>query len=97
MVKRFRLIAGPNGSGKSTLVRWLGDVAASFRFLLDTGWGDFHAVYKAHRDFFRMLPASREKRKAVHPSAQISGIYPGNLVFDYFFFGKKTFRQLKKF
>ena len=78
-------------------VRWLGDVAASFRFLLSTGWGDFHAVYKAHRDFFRMLPESRKKRKAIHPSMHIDGVYPGKLVFEYFFFRKKTFRQLKNF
>ncbi|MBP5613164.1 MAG: glycosyltransferase family 2 protein [Bacteroidales bacterium] len=78
-------------------VRWIGDVAASFRFLLSTGWGDFHAVYKAHRAFFRMLPDTRKKRALLTPARRISCLYPGRLVFDYFLFGKKKFGQLKKF
>jgi hypothetical protein len=75
------------------LVRWIGDIAASFRFLISTGWGDFHAVYKAHRAFFRMLPAFRKKRRLIHPT-DAPPLYRGNLVFDYFLFRKKTFRQL---
>ena len=77
------------------LVRWIGDVAASFRFLLSTGWGDFHAVYKAHRAFFRMLPESREKRRMIRPSDR-PALYPGSIVLDYFLFGRKRFSQLKK-
>ena len=79
------------------IVRWIGDVAASFSFLLNTGWGDFHAVYKAHRAFFRMLPESRRKRRSNPPSGKITCMYPGRIVFDYFLFRKKTFSKLKKF
>ena len=79
------------------IVRWIGDVAASFSFLLSTGWGDFHAVYKAHRAFFRMLPESRRKRRSNPPSGIITCMYPGRIVFDYFLFRKKTFSKLKKF
>jgi len=78
------------------IIRWIGDVAASFRFLLSTGWGDFHAVYKAHRAFLRMLPECRKKRGLIRPDGNVSCLYPGNLVFDYFLFGRKRFSQLKK-
>ncbi|MBO4282488.1 MAG: glycosyltransferase family 2 protein [Bacteroidales bacterium] len=78
------------------LVRWIGDVTASFRFLLSTGWGDFHAVYRAHRAFFRLLPETRKKREKINHSRSTEGIYQGNLVFDYFLFGKKTYRQLSR-
>ena len=78
-------------------IRWLGDAAASFRFLLSTGWGDFHAVYKAHRAFFRMLPESRKKRRGTRHDNPLSALYPGSIVLDYFLFGKKRFSQLKKF
>ena len=77
-------------------IRWLGDAAASFRFLLSTGWGDFHAVYKAHRAFFRMLPESRKKRKGTRHDNPLSALYPGSIVLDYFLFGRKRFSQLKK-
>jgi hypothetical protein len=77
-------------------IRWLGDAAASFRFLLSTGWGDFHAVYKAHRAFFRMLPESRKKRKETRHDNPLSALYPGSIVLDYFLFGRKRFSQLKK-
>ena len=77
-------------------IRWLGDAAASFRFLLSTGWGDFHAVYKAHRAFFRMLPENRKKRKETRHDNPLSALYPGSIVLDYFLFGRKRFSQLKK-
>ncbi len=75
-------------------VRWASDVLAAFRFLTDTGWGDFHAVFKAHRAFFRMLPKTREKRRLIRPKGNISCMYQGNLVVDYYLKGKRHFSDL---
>ena len=75
-------------------LRWFSDFIAAIRFLTDSGWGDFKAVFKAHWAFFRMLPQTRQKRKRIHPSANISCIYHGHIVIDYFLKGSRKFSQL---
>lgn len=75
-------------------LRWVSDVTAAFRFLLDSGWGDCKAVFKAHRDFLRMLPQTREKRARINPPDTIRDIYQGHIVIDYFLKGIHTFSKL---
>lgn len=76
------------------LLRWLCDIIAAVRFLLDSGWGDFKAVFKAHLDFYRMLPQTGQKRKEINPANNISCVYKGYIVIDYFLKGIHTFSGL---
>ncbi len=71
------------------------DVVASLKFLIEGGWGDFFAVWRAHAHFFRKLPSLRKKRKAIRPT-KVSRIYRHNIVIDYFLFQRRYFTQLNK-
>ena len=76
--------------------RLLSDLIAALHFLTDTGWQDFHAVFKAHRDFIRMLPKTRQKRKQTNPGGNTGCMYRGHIVWDYYLRKIHTFSQLDK-
>ncbi len=69
------------------------DGVASVKFLFDGGIMDFYAVLKAHWNFFSKIPMLRRQRK-LQTITDVSCVYTGNLVNEYFLKGKKTFREL---
>lgn len=71
------------------------DAIAAFKFLFDGGIQDFYAVIKAHVYFYRTYLRHRKKRKAIH-HCQVSQIYRGNLVLEYFIKGRHFFNDLPK-
>lgn len=74
-------------------VRFPLDGLAAFKFLLDGGFGDFYAVLRAHIQFYKSFRNLRKKRKTVHQH-QVSCIYIGHLLIDYFIRRKTTFPEL---
>ncbi len=75
------------------LTRLLLDMVASFKFLVEGGWGDFFAVVRAHAHFYRKQRALRIKRRAIHPK-HVSRIYQRNIVIEYFIRNRQTFDSL---
>lgn len=82
------------------IFRLILDGVAAFKFLFDGQPKHFFAVIKAHFSFYYFLPSTLEKRKKLKQipcfKFNISQIYNGNVVYEYFLKGKKTFNQLKK-
>lgn len=74
-------------------IRLILDAVAGLRFLIDSGWGDFAAVIKAHLSFYRSLPQLRKKRRAVHPK-EVGQIYQRSIVFDHYLKRRSRFSEL---
>jgi GT2 family glycosyltransferase len=70
------------------------DAIASVKFLIDGGLGDFMAVLKAHMSFYANFNKLHRKRK--NPNSHISGIFHGNIVWEYYVLRKHTFKELSK-
>lgn len=75
-------------------LRYLLDIVASVKFLLGGNAQEMKAVFQAHKDFRKWKPALKERRSRLNPH-EVSCIYQGNLLVDYYFCGKKTFDRLK--
>lgn len=71
------------------------DGVASFKFLIEGGWGDFFAVLRAHAHFYRKIPTLRAKRRKINPQA-VSRVYKKNIVVEYFLKRKMTFDRFDK-
>lgn len=71
---------------------WLDRVAA-FKFLLEGHKGEYQAVRKAHEEYRSWKPALRAKREAIKPK-QVSCVYRGPLLVDYYLLGRKHFSDL---
>jgi GT2 family glycosyltransferase len=76
-------------------MRLLLDYVAAFKFLLCGGWGDFKAVLKARRDYYRMracFSGDRERNLAltVAPQEETAPF----LLWRYYARGKKRFSSL---
>ena len=69
------------------------DMVAAVRFLLDSGWGDFAAVFKAYYAFYGSLRRHRRKRNRT-PHRKVSQTYNKSIVFDYYIRRKKLFSDL---
>jgi GT2 family glycosyltransferase len=76
------------------IARFFLDLTASLKFLIDGGVRHFIAVSRAHIGFYFSLRKNHLKRKKIK-HIKVSKIYLGNIAFDHFLFGKKTFKQLK--
>ena len=74
-------------------LRWLLDLVAALKFLLQGHTKECSAVFQAHRDFRSWKPALRAQRQALQPH-EVSCIYSKNLLLSYYFNGKKTYSQL---
>lgn len=72
--------------------RFILDGIASFKFLIDGGLKDFMAVVKAHFSFYANFNKMRRKRKNIQ--SQTTGIFHGNIVWEYYVLRKKTFKEL---
>jgi GT2 family glycosyltransferase len=74
--------------------RFLLDAIASFKFLLDGGFQDLWAVVRAHSSFWGTIGTTLHKRWKTN-RLPVNHVYKGNIVFDYFILGIRTFNQLK--
>jgi len=74
-------------------LRFVLDFVASVRFLFDSGWGDFAAVFKAYYSFYGSLRKNRKKRNDT-PHRKVSQTYNKSIVFDYYIRKKKVFSDL---
>ncbi len=71
------------------------DGVAALKFLVSAGFADFVAVFKAHLHFYMNLRRDKGKRSSLS-NYYVSGIYKGNLVYQHYIKGVKTFSQLKR-
>lgn len=69
------------------------DWIAAFKFLFESGWGDFEAIFRAHFDFFRNLGKWRSKRKKIRKQ-EVKQMYQKSIVMQYYLRGKKEFSKL---
>lgn len=76
-------------------LRYLLDIVASLKFLLGGNAKEMKAVFQAHKDFRQWKPALKECRSLLNPH-EVSCIYQGNLLVDYYLRGKKTFDKLNE-
>jgi GT2 family glycosyltransferase len=76
------------------LLRLVLDYVAALKFLLERKPKEFQAVFQAHRDYRRRKPGLRLKREALRPR-QVSCIYRGHLLLDFYLRGKKHFSTLE--
>lgn len=74
-------------------LRMLLDGIAALKFLTEGHPKELQAVWQAHRDFRRWHPVLREKRARLTPH-EVSCIYKGNLLMDYYLKGYKKFSLL---
>lgn len=69
------------------------DWVAALSFLAKGNWGEFRAVFKAHRQFRQWKPALRAKRAAIQPH-EVDCVYRRSILVDYHLKGKKVFSEL---
>lgn len=76
--------------------RFFLDGIAAVRFMFgEGGFKSFWAVIKAHLNFRKEKKHTLKKRRRIKQT-YVSYIYKGNIVSDYYLFGKKSFNQLPK-
>lgn len=75
------------------MLRILLDYVAGFKFLAEGHPKEFQAVIRAHKQFYQWRSILKVKRKALSPQ-EVSCIYPGRLLFDYYLFRKHKFSKL---
>jgi GT2 family glycosyltransferase len=75
------------------LARFILDGVAAMKFLVDGGFKDMFAVFKAHIYFWSHLYLLRKKREKI-PHHRVSEIYWGNIVVEHYLRRKKSFGQL---
>lgn len=75
------------------LSRLILDGVAAFKFLIDGGWADFWAVVRAHMSFYRRFGTHKHKRGLIKHK-QVSQVYKGNIVIDYFLRGIRYFSEI---
>lgn len=77
------------------IVRFILDLAAALKFLIEGHGMSFIAVTRAHIGFYFSYHKNRKKRELIKHS-QVPGIYKGNLVLDHYVFRKHRFTQFSK-
>jgi len=84
-------------------IRLVLDGVAGVQFLLKGRFGDLFAILKAHGSFYKHLPKILRRKKleselisehGVPGVNQLSGRYPGSIVFSYFIKGIKKYSDL---
>ena len=79
---------------RTILYRILLDWVAAFKFLIEGCPKDFRMVFKAHRDFYKRIPALRAQRSQSNHQL-VSCVYKRNIVFDSILRRKTKFTDLK--
>ena len=76
------------------------DGVAAFKFLFEGQPKHFYAVLRAHASYYYLLPSTLSKRKKFKLTKNfkfnMSQIYKGHIVSEYFLKGKKIFADLQK-
>lgn len=75
---------------RTFIVKFFLDQVAAFFFLLQGHFKDFHAVYKAMRDFYTNYKECKAKRNTL-PKLAFTDTYPKSIVFLHYFKRKKIF------
>ncbi len=78
-------------------LRLILDGIAAFKFLAEGEFKHFSAVFKAHKSFYRTLPATLKKRReSIKQIKQYAttAVYLHCIVFDFYLRGKKTFKEI---
>lgn len=75
-------------------LRFFMDIAAALLFLFKRQTGDFRAVWRAYRNFYRQKTLHRAKRKAITQRTHCPGIYRKSIVVQYYLKRKKYFGDL---
>ncbi len=75
-------------------VRFFMDILASVKFLIDGGFKDFWAVFRAYASFYAMMDKNRKKRASLE-QARCTMIYKGYIVFDHYIGRKKKITELR--
>lgn len=75
------------------VARFFLDGIAALKFMASGGIKDFWAVTRAHASFWRTFKHTREKRKKTIRH-NVSCLYQGSIVSDYYLMGKKFFSEL---
>ncbi len=78
-----------------SVMRLFLDGIAALKFLIDGGWHDLWAVFRAHSSFYRTLGRTVAKRRG-RKITLVPDIYLGNIVWEHFIRGKKQFDQLSE-
>lgn len=92
MALLYKNLPAKGRRGKMSL-RMLLDGVAALKFLAEGHPKELLAVWQAHRDFRRWHPALKKKRARLNPH-EVSCMYKGNLLVDYYIKGNKKFSQL---
>ena len=79
---------------KVMAMRMLLDKVAAVKFLMEGHWGEFIAVWKAHKEFRAWKAALSEKRAAIQPR-NVSQVYQGLLLVEYYLLHHSTFVDLR--
>lgn len=75
------------------VLRFFFDIAAAFRFLLDSGFADFWAVFRAHIDFYRSLRKNLSKRQKIHHE-KVTKMYQKSIVVNHYLKNIKKFSEI---
>lgn len=82
------------------IYRMILDGVAAFKFLLEGNGGHFTAVIKAHLSYYGMLGSTFRKRRLLRQQPGFrdttSCIYSGNIVYQYYIKGIRTFSGLPR-
>lgn len=80
------------------VVRWLLDYVAAWQTLLvNRNWGDFCAIYRARRDFRRLIPEYKSERQRLQCERTLLRVperLPLSLLWQYYAKGRRTFSSL---
>ena len=71
------------------------DYVAAFKFLLERKPKEFKAVTDAHQSFYKWMPRLKVKRLRRQSQQQVSCIYSGILLVDYYLLRRTRFSKLK--
>ena len=77
-------------------IRIVLDWAAAFSFLAKGNTGEFKAVFKAHKEYRAWKKTLKQKRSRLSPN-EVSCVYDGHLLVDYYIHRRKHFTSLKRF
>lgn len=76
-------------------VRIILDLVASIKFLVDGGFKDLFAVFRAHGHFLSHIGRHYKKRRQI-PKQRISRMYQGSIVFNHYLRRVKKFTDLNQ-
>lgn len=82
---------------RTIFTRMVLDGVAAVKFLLEGHPKEFHAVYQAHRYYHHHKDMLKAKRNLFEPNPkEVSCVYRGSLLTDYYLHGKKKYSQLNQ-